>query len=179
MTAQVRPATVVVLTIAAACAVFGDVAAAQTFPGTAVPVVHQQFISANPFGLMFEWVNAEYERKATESVTWGVGASFFARNHDSVDYASGGSFVRYYPAGAALTGFYLGGRGGIYRVSDAHASDVFYGVGFELGYNWLLGSKRNVGISVGLGATRLFGGALAGASLTIPTVRLFNVGVAF
>lgn len=49
----------------------------------------------------------------------------------------------------------------------------------DLGYSWLIGPKRNVGVSLGIGAERLFGGSLAGASLTIPSVRLVNVGVAF
>ena len=174
-----RPTHVMAFALVAVAALAGDVARAQTPPGTAVPVTHQQFISANPFGLMFEWINAEYERKAAPSVTWGVAGSFFSLDHSAVDYASGGMLARYYPAGAALTGFYLGGRGGVYRVSQGLRSDVFFGAGFELGYNWMLGAKRNVGISLGLGATRLFGGSLAGASLTIPTVRLFNLGVAF
>jgi hypothetical protein len=56
---------------------------------------------------------------------------------------------------------------------------VFFGLGFELGYTWLFGSRRNFAVSTGAGATRLFGGDIAGASLTIPTLRLFNVGVAF
>ena len=51
----------------------------------------------------------------------------------------------------------------------------------EIGYDWLLGSRQNVGISLGIGATRLFGGtdALDGLSATIPTLRLLNIGIAF
>jgi len=39
---------------------------AQT-PGAQAPADHQQIISANPFGLMFEWFNVEYQRRMTPS----------------------------------------------------------------------------------------------------------------
>ena len=67
----------------------------------------------------------------------------------------------------------------MYHVSDAFESAAFFGAGFEIGYSWLLGANRNIGLSLGAGATRLFGGELDGASLTIPTVRLINLGIAF
>ena len=65
------------------------------------------------------------------------------------------------------------------RVSaDGEAASLF-GAGFEIGYNWLLGSDRNFDVSIGVGATRLFGGALAGAPVVIPTIRLINLGISF
>jgi hypothetical protein len=159
-------------------AVLPTPAAAQT-EGTKMPVGHQQVISANPFGLMFKWFNAEYERKFNPAATWGVSGSFFSLGDGGVDYANGSAFCRYYPQGAGLTGFFVGGRGGVYRVAADGASDTFFGLGFEVGYSWLLGAKRHFGVSVGAGATRLFGGSLKGASLTVPSVRLLNLGFAF
>jgi hypothetical protein len=147
--------------------------------GTRAPVTHQQVVSTNPFGLMFEWFNAEYERKATRSSTWGLSGSLFSLDGGDVDYANGAFFFRYYPQGAALTGFYVGGRAGIHRASADRESAVFYGLGFEIGYNWLLGASRKFSVGIGVGATRLFGNDLDGVSLTIPTVRLVNIGVAF
>jgi hypothetical protein len=147
--------------------------------GTKTPVTHQQTISANPFGMMFEWYNGEYERKVSQRSTVGVSASGFALDGGDADYVNVAAFYRFYPQQAALSGFYIGGRGGVHHVSSEGDSGEFFGLGFELGYTWLFGANRNFSVSLGAGATRLFGGELAGASLTIPTLRLFNVGVAF
>ncbi len=121
----------------------------------------------------------EYQRRMTPSTTWGASASWFSRDADGFDYASGSGIVRYYPSEVALRGFYVGGRGGVYHVSDGIDSGVFFGAGFEIGYDWLLGRRQNIGLSLGVGATRLFGGELNGAATTIPTLRLLNLGVAF
>jgi len=155
-------------------------AGAQT-PDTTVPVDHKQIISANPFGLMFEWFNVEYQRRMTRATTWSASVSWFSRDQEDFDYVSGGGAVRYYPSGRAMQGFYIGGRGSVYRVSDRVESGAFFGAGFEIGYDWLLGDRQNVGVSLGIGATRLFGGtdSLDGMSVTIPTLRLLNLGIAF
>lgn len=145
--------------------------------GTRTPVPHDQTISANPFGLMVEWFNVEYERKLTGSGTWGVSGSTTAWG--DVDLTNGNLFFRYYPQGAALTGFYLGGRTGIARVSIVDASESGLAAGFELGYSWLLGSGRNVGVSIGAGIDRLFFGEDLDIALARPNIRLVNVGVAF
>jgi len=152
---------------------------AQSGVRTTAPVEHRQIISANPFGLMFEWFNVEYERRIGPTTTWGASTSWFSLDHGDFDYVNGNALFRYYPQANALTGFFLGGRGGVYHISDGRAGSVFYGAGFEIGYDWLLGTRRNVGLSIGVGATRLFGGDLPGAALTIPTLRLINLGIAF
>jgi hypothetical protein len=153
-------------------------AQAQT-EGTKTPVPHNQTVSANPFGMLFEWYNGEYERKVSPNSTIGVSASGFALDHGDADYGNIAGFYRYYPQRAALSGFYFGGRAGVHRVSAEGDSGVFFGLGFELGYTWLFGADRHFAVSLGAGATRLFGGDLEGVPLTIPTLRLFNVGVAF
>jgi hypothetical protein len=146
-----------------------------------VPVPHNQTVSANPFGLVFGWFNAEYERKLTPATTWGVSGSMF--DIDVFEYRNANALLRYYPQGAALKGFFLGGRAGVYHVAhdddDIDNEASFFGAGFELGYTWLMGRDQRVGVSLGAGANRLFGSDLDGASLTIPTVRIVNVGIAF
>jgi hypothetical protein len=144
---------------------------------TRTPVSHNQTISANPFGLMVEWFNVEYERKLTNGATVGVSGS--TTGWGDVDLTNGNVFLRYYPQGAALTGFFLGGRTGVARASalDEDATGVVGG--FELGYSWLLGSKRHVGVSIGAGVDRLFFGDELDMALIRPNIRLVNVGVAF
>jgi hypothetical protein len=166
------------LVLIVAALVHANPACAQT-EGTKTPVPHQQTLSANPFGMMFEWYNGEYERKVSPKSTVGVSASGFALDGGDADYVNVAAFYRFYPQAAALSGFYIGGRGGIHHVTSNGDSGAFFGLGFELGYTWLFGAKRNFGVSLGAGATRLFGGELAGASLTVPTLRLLNVGWAF
>ena len=145
--------------------------------GTKSPVTHHQTISANPFGLMVEWFNAEYERKLTNTATLGVSGSTTAWG--DVDLTNGNVFVRYYPQGAALTGFFLGGRTGVARASLADANATGVVGGFELGYSWLFGARRHVGLSIGAGVDRLFFGDELGIDLIRPNIRLVNLGIAF
>lgn len=151
-------------------------AGAQTIGASSLPG-NQQVISANPFLIMFSYFNVEYERRHKPSTSWGASTSFLG--FDGADYGNVAGFYRYYPQGNALSGFYVGGRGGVHRVSASGDSGVFFGVGFELGYDWLLGREKNFSIGIGAGATRLFGGDLDGVSLAVPTVRLVNIGWAF
>ena len=143
---------------------------------------HNQVLSTNPFGLiLLPWYNGEYERKATERTTiglsgsrlpWGDGSGFYSLN----------MALRYYPNGKVFRGFYLGPRvgmfwssqeqeeGGIDPVEDLGSH---IGLGFELGYAWLVGSERHLSISIGGGATRVLNGP------PIPVLRLINIGWAF
>lgn len=148
-------------------------------PGTRVPVPHDQVISANPFLLMWEWTNIEFEKKLSDLQTVGAAGSWIALDGGDEEYVNITGFLRYYPQGAALTGFYIGGRGGLYRVSDDDDSGTAFGLGFDLGYSWLLGARQNFYIGLGIGATRLFGGDLEDFSTTVPNLRLLNVGIAF
>jgi hypothetical protein len=147
--------------------------------GTAVPVVHRQMVSSSPFGLVFRWFNAEYERAITPTTTWGVSGSYFSPPGDDTDFGSANLFYRYYPRGKGFSGFFVGGRGSYYYVSDEVDSGHCFGLGFEIGYTWLLGAKDNFGISLGLGANSLFGGSIEDLPVAIPTIRLFNLGLAF
>lgn len=126
---------------------------------------------------MFKWFNADYERQISSTTTWGVSGSYLPIG--DCTYGRASVLVRYYPQRAALTGFYLGGQTGVYRIGDAQEHEVLYGAGIDIGHAWLLGSTRNIGVSVGFGVSRAFGGDLDGASLMIPSARLLNIGIAF
>ncbi|MEW5981832.1 MAG: DUF3575 domain-containing protein [Acidobacteriota bacterium] len=145
--------------------------------GTKTPVPHDQILSANPFGLMLRWWNVEYERKVTGSSTWGVAASFLTAG--DLDFGSVNALYRYYPQGAALSGFFLGGRAGYYRGWDDDETGFGLGLGFEIGYTWLLGRHRNIGLSLGTGLTRIVAGNINDGPSVLPTVRLLNLGIAF
>jgi hypothetical protein len=143
---------------------------------TATPADHLQVISASPILWMAKWFNADYERRITSTVTWGVSGSYLPVG--DFDYGRASVLVRFYPQRAALTGFYLGGQSGVYRIADATEHEIVYGAGMDIGYAWQLGPKRNVAVSLGFGMSRLFGGGLD-ASVVVPNARLANVGIAF
>ena len=141
---------------------------------------YRQVLSANPLGLiLLPWYNGEYERKVTEGVTLGLSGSRLPWGDGGGFYSVNAAF-RYYPNGTTFKGFYLGPRIGLFWVSQGQ--DVVgieedrgphLGLGFELGYAWLVGSERHLSISIGGGATRVFNGE------PIPVLRLVNIGWAF
>jgi hypothetical protein len=166
---------------------------------TKPPVDHTQIVSTNPFGYIFQWYNAEYERKSSPGTTVGGSASYF---HDG-DLGNVTAFARWYPQGAALDGFYLGARAGAavfttyryeYQAPGPRPANpsvpptypvryeettVSPAVGLELGYNWLLGAKQNVSVGVGFGLMRTFGDNNSFYSPVLPAIRLVNIGIAF
>ena len=152
-------------------------AQAQAQESTKPAVPHEQVLSANPFGIVLRWWNVEFERKLTPSSTWGASTSLLAL--EGSDFASLNALYRYYPQGAALSGFFLGGRVGFYHVSDESESGEALGLGFEIGYTWLLGSRRNVALSLGAGLSRIVAGDVMDGPSVLPTIRLLNLGIAF
>ena len=74
----------------------------------------RQQISANPAGLLIDLFNIDYERRATDAVSIGVGGSTFE------DYLNGDVYVRFYPSGRALNGLAFGVKVGLKR-RPAHA----------------------------------------------------------
>ena len=130
--------------------------------------------------ILLPWYNGEYERKATERATIGLSGSRLSWGDGSGGFYSLNMAFRYYPNGNAFRGFYLGPRVGVFWVSqeeDDIGTDEdrgpHLGLGFELGYAWLVGSERHLSISIGGGATRVFNGG------PIPVLRLVNIGWAF
>lgn len=117
--------------------------------GTREPVSHQHVISGNPLILLAGWFNAEYETKLAEAATIGAAGGWL--DLDDADYTSLNAFLRFYPQGAAFTGFYLGGRAGIHNVEEDNDSDTVFGIGIDIGYTWLLGPGRSFYVGLGIG----------------------------
>jgi hypothetical protein len=149
---------------------------AQSQAGETKPL--QDVISANPFLLIAEWFNAEWEHRRSSTTTLGVRVSRFDTDDSDVTYFSIRGFWRYYPDGA-FEKFFFGFDGGVTSLDDSGDTSTVFGAGFELGYNWLMGARRTFYVSLGAGADRLFGGDLHDASAVIPTLRLVNVGIRF
>jgi hypothetical protein len=174
---------VAVLFLAVASPAFAQVS------GTLTPVDRKQTLSTSPIADILGFINGEYQRKLTEASTIGVSAGTLEVDDDR--YSNVMLFGRYYPQRAALTGFFIGGRLGVHRISYetfdfdpithsstlTRQSDSRAAIGVDVGYDWLLGSKRNVLIGVGAGAMRLVGGSDE-FLIAFPTGRL-NVGFAF
>lgn len=156
-----------------------------------------KLVSANPFGLLLNLFNAEFEAAITESSTLGVGGSADWAdtdvNDDGVDepytYVNADVFWRYYPSGSYFEGWNFGVKVGFTR-QEGTDEDWFSGVlteyetanfgyGFDLNRSWLLGKNNNFYVGAGFGLKRLVGDIPDGASKYIPTFRIVNVGFAF
>ena len=168
----------------------GVPAAAQTTDEGLPPGKHM--ITTNPFLLLFSWWNAEYEYRLNSTSTIGLAGSYNVFEDDEseldgekAEYYSGYAVYRYHPSGKAHSGFYFGGRLGVTSIAveyfdgSEEETGTAYGFGIELGYTWLLGDKQNFAISLGVGATRLFGSDLEDETGFLPIIRLANIGVAF
>ena len=138
----------------------------------------QQAISANPFGLLFELFNAEYERVVGESSTAGFGGSFISRENET--YLNADVFWRFYMTGMPLEGWAFGAKAGITNVPD---QGTYFGFGFDFNRSWLLGKNDNFYLGIGFGLKRLLGvgdeSEYDDILRFIPTFRIVNVGIAF
>ena len=132
-----------------------------------------QVVSANPFGLLLEWFNAEYEHTAGESYTIGVGGSTFKSDGDR--YTNLDAFWRFYPQEEpeAFRGWSFGLKAGLTAID----SKTYLGAGIDVNRSWILGKQDNFYVGVGFGLKRLWGHD-EGLKF-IPTFRLVNVGIAF
>ncbi len=143
-----------------------------------------QQISANPVGLLINLFNVDYERRATNSVSIGIGGSTSMVEVSEYDalynetshrerYVNGDVYVRFYPAGTALKGLALGVKVGLTQVFDEGA---YFGYGFDLNKSQILGDHFYFGY--GFGLKRLVGVDENVSLKYIPTLRL-NVGFGF
>lgn len=168
-----------------------------------MPVLRRAIVWTNPILLVFGWFTGEAEIRLQENHTVGVSGSFLEfedgepgdLDFEDTEYSSVSVFYRYYPTGS-FKGFFLGGQLGSSQVTQkenaedpvtflptGEITDVSVNVftaGVLIGYGWVLGEAERVSVSLGIGANRLFGGDLDDdVGLTLPVVRLINVGVAF
>lgn len=153
-------------------------------PVQAQTVPHENVVSANPFGLLLEFFNAEYERVVGESSTVGFGGSTFSYDGDAEfgeadeRYTNADVFYRFYPSGNPLDGWAFGVKAGITSVADA---GTYAGFGFDANRSWLLGKRNNFYVGIGFGLKRLVGVDDADniGLEYIPTFRIVNIGIAF
>lgn len=146
---------------------------------------YKNVISANPFGLLLEWFNAEYERVIGESSTVGIGGSTYSTETEDdfgettdQGYTNADVFYRFYPSGRPLDGWMFGIKAGVTSVDE---EGTFFGYGFDVNRSWLLGKRNNFYVGVGFGLKRLVGTPEdEGVELKYyPTFRIVNVGFAF
>jgi hypothetical protein len=140
---------------------------------TPAPIVSKQVVSAGPLLLRDGSLNGEYERKISPTSTWGVSGSS-SDHHYAPGFRTVNLMLRYYPHGAALTGFYLGATAGGSTTANRR---IRVRGGYEIGYAWLVGPKRN--ISLNLRGARPYG--VPGPALMFPrgNIGVFSVGFAF
>lgn len=152
------------------------VALAQATPESDQPA-YRNVVSANPFGILIELFNAEFEHAIGETTSAGIGGSYFGADEEE-DYLNADVFLRYYMQDRALEGWAFGAKAGLTNVPD---QGTYFGVGFDLNRNWLMGKRDNFYIGAGFGLKRLLGvPSDAGFDLkVIPTIRIINVGIAF
>ena len=139
---------------------------------TPAPVVPKQVVSTDPLWLRYGWLNGEYERKIGRAWTSGVSGSYSAFNTPTFSYVN--LMLRYYPHRAALTGFYVGATAGAYTANTR--TRVGYQAGYELGYAWLVGPRRNISLNL-----RGAHPHLPGPAFLFPrgNIGVFSVGFAF
>jgi hypothetical protein len=166
------------------------------------PILRRAIVWTNPILFVFTWYMAEVEIRLVENHTVGVGGSFLQADTDSPgdpdyeenQYFSVNAFYRYYPT-ASFRGFFIGVQAGAAEVSHKENElDIFgmptgattdesgsaFSAGVLIGYGWLLGDAQRIGVSLGIGANRFFGGDIPeDSSATLPVIRLINVGIAF
>lgn len=166
--------------VVGACVAAMGAATATGAQGQQAPPQYGQVISANPFGLLLELFNAEYERVLGQETTAGLGGSYFTT--DTFRYLNADLFYRYYPQGRALEGWTFGVKAGVTSVraaSDtADSEDTLFGFGFDVNRSWLLGSRDNFYVGIGFGLKRLLG-TQEGQLQYLPTFRIVNIGFAF
>jgi hypothetical protein len=134
----------------------------------------QNVVSANPFGIMFELFNAEYERATSKSTTAGFGGSTVTSDDDR--YLNADVFYRYYPNGTAFEGWSFGVKVGLTRVTS---EGTYFGYGFDANRSWLMGESNNFYVGTGFGLKRLMGDVDQFGLRMVPTLRLVNIGYAF
>lgn len=145
-------------------------------------------ISIQPLSAMMTVYSGEFERRVGQNISLGVGGTFWDASEDNtgneVTYTSGDIKLRYYP-GVALRGFSMGVSGGYTNVSETisgtKSSSGAPSFGALLEYQWLMGARSNVAVTLGAGAKMLFlDEQEVGADVTLryPTARI-SIGYGF
>jgi hypothetical protein len=150
---------------------------AQQEPPELPPTGHNQVLSSNLLGVVAKWFNVEYERQGGPAASFGVSASsFFHGVGEDGSMRRANAFLRFYPQRGALSGIFIGLRGGALWNRPYANENSAVTAGVEIGKTHLLGPKKNIAISTGFGLDRVW---FEGGSAVIPNIRLFNLGIAF
>jgi len=171
------PHMIVAVAVVVLCPMLAAPGWPQSLPSPAPPASTSpsQVISGNPFGLVIDLVNAEYERRAGRTVTVGAGASRGSWGAPTGRaYVNGDIFVRYYPGGQVFAGRSFGIKAGMTQFPGS--GRAYLGVGVDVNQTWML--NPHFAFSTGFGLKRLFGIAAMEGPRIIPTLRI-NVGVGF
>jgi hypothetical protein len=155
-------------------------------------VEYRNVISVNPFGLLLDFFNVEYERAIAPTQTAGFGGSTITSSYEewtggdvyatrTARYLNADVFWRYHPSGIPFEGWNLGIKAGITSISsDAPGEDggTYFGYGFDANRSWLLGPTNRLYLSTGFGLKRILG-ADEEFLKYVPTFRVINVGFTF
>ena len=146
MVRQIRCCALVALMAIIGAGVVSPAAAQQ-----ASAPIRKHVISANPFGLLLEFFNAEYERVVSTSSTAGIGGSTITSDNDR--YVNVDAFWRYYPQKVPnpLNGWAFGVKVGVTSVDQ----ESYLGAGFDVNRSWLLGQNDNFYVGLGFGLKRI------------------------
>ena len=143
-------------------------------------------LSIQPLSAMYGVYSGEFERRVGQNVTFGLGGTYWNADNDNgseATYTSGDAKLRYYP-GAALRGFSFGMSAGYSNVSEtvtgAESSGGAPSFGLLLEYQWLMGSRSNMAVTLGAGAKKLFidEAEFNDVVVTYPTARI-SIGWGF
>ena len=170
------------------------------FVSSGLPLAAQQredfqprnVISANPFGIMLGFFNAEYERVISRTSTIGFGGSTIESDSccdemesdfpkETQRYVNFDVFWRFYPGSdrtrmyRAPVGWAFGMKAGITAVGGG----TYFGYGFDLNRSWVLGPNDDFYVGLGFGLKRLVGDTQDVDLTLIPTLRLANIGFIF
>ncbi len=147
--------------LAATALLFGSIS--NPVSAQEVPALKKNVVGLSVFGLKTK-VKLKYERVFTPHLSAGVLAAAYYGIYPGVQVSP---FVRYYVSrGAAPTGLYAQGQAGVYRHSVTYTYNTgpgagpqyteterfsHAGAGGALGYQWLLGRRRNIAVDINAG----------------------------
>lgn len=179
------------LALAAALLVSTPAAAEQLSLGSESSSGPRNTLTANPIGLLVGAFNIEYERAASDNMSWFIGPSYFGASASTgVSDWSLSAFgleggLRFFFSGRAPEGFFLSPSLAIGVLSlesgNESASAVSFAIGGMGGYTWIFGDVFDLSIGLGVAhqtARAEVGGQTLGVSGITPTLRL-SIGPAF
>jgi len=114
-------------------------------------------VSINVWPYLMTFFNLEYERKLADALSLRVRGMYFALLGNFSDgagqfYGFGGD-IFFYPAGTALSGFYVGPRYDLFISSFTSGTDaitaLMHYVGGSIGHRWVFESGFTMAISLG------------------------------